>query len=69
MYLENQIIIFLEISIHLVLTDTSNVEVCVDMLEKILIVIMVKYGMMFWLSKVTWALNRYILRNLRSRSF
>ena len=47
-YLDTQIIIFLEISIHLVSTDISNDEFCVDMLEKILMVIMVKYGMIFW---------------------
>ena len=39
-YLDHQLIIFLEISIHSVSTDISNVEFCVDMLEKILIVIM-----------------------------
>ena len=39
-YLDNQIIVFLKISIHSVSTDISNVEFCVDMLEKILIVIM-----------------------------
>ena len=38
-YLEDQIIIFLEISIRSVSTDISNVEFCVDMLEKILLVI------------------------------
>ena len=46
-YLDTQIIIFLEISIHLVSTDISNDEFCVDMLEKILMVNMVKYGMIF----------------------
>ena len=38
-YLDHQLIIFLEISIHSVSTDISNVEFCVDMLEKILMVI------------------------------
>ena len=39
-YLDNQIIVFLKISIHSVSTDISNVEFFVDMLEKILMVIM-----------------------------
>ena len=39
MYLDHQIVIFLKISIHSVLTDISIVEFCVDMLEKILMVI------------------------------
>ena len=49
MYLavDNQIKVFLEISVHLVLTDISNEEFCVDMLEKMLMIIMVKYGMIF----------------------
>ena len=39
-YLDNQITVFLKISIHSVSTDISNVEFFVDMLEKILMVIM-----------------------------
>ena len=62
-YLDTQIIIFLEISIHLVSTDISNDEFCVDMLEKILMVIMVKYGMIFWLlSRCNGGKNIYMSR-------
>ena len=34
----------------------------------ILMAIMVKFDMIFGLSKVSWALNRYVLRNLHSIS-
>ena len=29
----------------------------------------IKYGMIFWLFKVSWSLNYYILRTLHSPSF
>ena len=37
---------------HLVLTDISNEEFCVDMLEKMLMIVMVKYGMSDFLATV-----------------
>ena len=52
-YLDHQIIIFLEISIHSVSTDISNVEFCVDMLEKILMVII--YFIFFFIYLLNFA--------------
>ena len=46
-YLDNQIIIFLKISIHSVSTNISNGVFCVDVLDKILMVIMINTAGLF----------------------